>query len=212
MKSDPEYAVTGVPKKQGLYDPAYERDACGVGFVVNIKGVRSNAIVHQALTVLVNLNHRGASGAEANTGDGAGILVQTPDTFLRKIAAPLGIALPPAGQYGTGLVFLPRLVAERDELRLLVERIVTEEDQAPRRRYRARPGLARPRHRVLPLPIAGLWIVSTQEKLPDLARLRPGATARKILLRLGLLRGAGVDVALLQRHHVEQPRRRIERR
>ena len=81
MKSEPGYASTGVPKKQGLYDPAYEHDACGVGFVVNIKGERSHAILRQAITVLVNLNHRGACGAEVNTGDGAGILFQIPDKF-----------------------------------------------------------------------------------------------------------------------------------
>src|SRR5450432_2054058 len=83
----------------GLYDPAHEHDACGVGFVVDIKGRRSHTIVEQGLRVLVNLLHRGACGCEAATGDGAGILVQMPDRFLRKTAAGLGIALPPAGCY-----------------------------------------------------------------------------------------------------------------
>src|SRR5262245_22900283 len=77
----------GPPTAQGLYDPAHEHDACGVGFVVDIKGRKSNAIVRQALRVLINLLHRGACGCEANTGDGAGILLQMPDKFLRKACA-----------------------------------------------------------------------------------------------------------------------------
>src|SRR5215217_3686579 len=101
------------PDAAGLYDPRDERDACGVGFVVDIKGRRSHGVVEQGLQVLINLLHRGACGCEANTGDGAGILIQTPDRFLRKIAAALEITLPAAGQYGTGLVFLPRHDAER---------------------------------------------------------------------------------------------------
>jgi glutamate synthase (NADPH/NADH) large chain len=117
------------PGATGLYDPRDERDACGVGFVVDIKGRRSHGVVEQGLQVLINLLHRGACGCEANTGDGAGILIQTPDRFLRKVTAGLGITLPPAGQYGTGLVFLPRLAAERERLRALVERIVGEEGQ-----------------------------------------------------------------------------------
>ncbi len=114
------------PQAEGLYDPRYEHDACGVGFVVNIKGVRSHAVVQRGLQVLINLQHRGACGSEANTGDGAGILIQPPDRFLRKVANALGIGLPPAGQYGVGNVFLPRNDDERRELRALIERIVGE--------------------------------------------------------------------------------------
>src|SRR3982751_3036570 len=88
----------GLPPKQGLYDPRFEHDACGVGFVVNIKGRRSHAVVERGLQVLINLQHRGACGREINTGDGAGILIQPPDKFLRKVTKPLGIELPPAGQ------------------------------------------------------------------------------------------------------------------
>ena len=77
----------GLPEKQGLYDPQFEHDACGVGFVCQMKGKRSHEIVEQALTILVNLDHRGACGCEANTGDGAGILMQVPHGFLRKVAA-----------------------------------------------------------------------------------------------------------------------------
>ena len=99
----------GIPKKQGLYDPQFEHDACGVGFVVNMKGEKSHEIVRQALTILVNLDHRGACGCEANTGDGAGILMQMPHGFLRKVCAPLGIELPEPAQYGVGMVFTRRI-------------------------------------------------------------------------------------------------------
>src|SRR5215813_5738735 len=117
------------PQAQGLYDPRFEHDACGVGFVVNIRGQRSHAVVERGLEVLINLQHRGACGCEANTGDGAGILIQPPDRFLRKVANPLGIGLPPAGRYGVGNVFLPRDPAERDRVRRLVEQTIAEEGQ-----------------------------------------------------------------------------------
>src|SRR5881296_2779804 len=120
-------AVPGPPPAQGLYDPRCEHDACGVGFVVDIKGRRSNQIVRQALRVLINLLHRGACGCEANTGDGAGILIQMPDRFLRKEATRLGIALPPAGAYGAGLVFLPRAEEPRRRIQELCEQTVREE-------------------------------------------------------------------------------------
>jgi glutamate synthase domain-containing protein 2/glutamate synthase domain-containing protein 1/glutamate synthase domain-containing protein 3 len=97
----------GFPQAQGLYDPRHEHDACGIGFVVNIKGVQSNEIIRQALTVLVNLDHRGACGCEENTGDGAGILMQIPHGFLHHTCEGLGIHLPEPGQYGVGMVFLP---------------------------------------------------------------------------------------------------------
>src|SRR5262252_6067123 len=117
------------PQAQGLYDPRFEHDACGVGFVVNIKGQRSHAVVERGLEVLINLQHRGACGCEANTGDGAGILIQPPDRFLRKVATALGIGLPPAGRYGVGNVFLPRNAHEREQVRLLIERTIAEEGQ-----------------------------------------------------------------------------------
>src|SRR6186997_1076313 len=90
----------GLPAKQGLYDPQFEHDACGVGFVVNIKGRKSHEIVRQALTILINLRHRGACGCEHNTGDGAGILLQMPDKFFRKVAPLAGVKLPTFGEYG----------------------------------------------------------------------------------------------------------------
>jgi glutamate synthase domain-containing protein 2/glutamate synthase domain-containing protein 1/glutamate synthase domain-containing protein 3 len=119
----------GVPPAQGLYDPRHEHDACGVGFVVNIKGQKSHVIVRRALEVLINLLHRGACGCEPNTGDGAGILLQTPDRFLRKVAGALGIELPPPGDYGAGLVFLPHDQVERAKLQTMLAGIATEEGQ-----------------------------------------------------------------------------------
>nr|MBP6788655.1 glutamate synthase subunit alpha [Promineifilum sp.] len=101
------------PAQQGLYDPRYEHDACGTGFVAHVKGRRSHAIVDDALTVLENLSHRGARGAEPNTGDGAGILTQLPHAFFAAEAARLGFALPPPGDYGVGMLFLPRDAARR---------------------------------------------------------------------------------------------------
>src|SRR5688572_17215363 len=99
------------PPAQGLYDPHTEHDACGVGFVVHIKGQRSHDIVRKALQVLINLEHRGACGCEANTGDGAGILIQMPYAFLRR---SVSFTLPADGSYGAGLVFLPHEESDRD--------------------------------------------------------------------------------------------------
>ena len=84
VKGSEQIPLLGLPPKQGLYDPQFEHDACGVGFVVNMKGRKSHELVDQALRILVNLDHRGACGCEANTGDGAGILMQTPHEFLRR--------------------------------------------------------------------------------------------------------------------------------
>jgi glutamate synthase (NADPH/NADH) large chain len=98
----------GVPEKQGLYDPQFEHDSCGVGFIVDLHGRKSHTIVRKALQVLINLEHRGAKGCEVNTGDGAGITMQVPDKFLRVEAGKLGIRLPEVGRYGVGMVFLPR--------------------------------------------------------------------------------------------------------
>jgi glutamate synthase (ferredoxin) len=117
------------PKQQGLYDPRYEHDSCGVGFVVNVKGKKSNAIVKQALTVLLNLRHRGACGCEANTGDGAGILMQVPHTFLKGACAEEGLKLPSPGEYGVGMVFLPSDPIERRNCEKLFEAIIQDEGQ-----------------------------------------------------------------------------------
>ena len=92
------------PGPTGLYDPRFEHDSCGVSFVAHMRGVASNELVRTGLRALTNLAHRGATGAEPDTGDGAGILLQTPDRFLRDV---VGFTLPPAGAYAAGLAFLP---------------------------------------------------------------------------------------------------------
>ena len=120
---------TGLPAKQGLYDPQNEHDACGVGFVVNVKGRKSHAIVRDALTILINLRHRGACGCENNTGDGAGILVQMPHRFLQQACEESRIELPAEKQYGCGLVFLPPVLEHRRQCEAHFERIVREEGQ-----------------------------------------------------------------------------------
>jgi len=117
------------PLAQGLYDPRHEHDACGVGFVVNIKGRKSNAIVRDALTALVNLRHRGACGCEANTGDGAGILMQMPHEFLKHAARAARIALPGPAEYGVGQIFLPQDASGRRQCEQVFEQIVAEEGQ-----------------------------------------------------------------------------------
>ena len=118
-----------LPPAQGLYDPAQEHDACGVGFVVDIKGRVSRSIVSQSLTVLKNLLHRGACGCETNTGDGAGILVQLPHKFLQRVAREAQLTLPEPGAYGTGIVFLPRNPEQRRWCEQTFEQIIAEERQ-----------------------------------------------------------------------------------
>ncbi|MDX2214393.1 MAG: glutamate synthase large subunit [Oculatellaceae cyanobacterium bins.114] len=118
-----------LPPKQGLYDPQFEHDACGVGFIVHMKGQASHEIVEQALTILLNIDHRGACGAEINTGDGAGILIQIPHKFLQKVAAAENIALPEAGQYGVGMIYGSPDPVRREKSRWLFEQIVAEEGQ-----------------------------------------------------------------------------------
>jgi len=125
----PSRQLPGRPKKQGLYDPWYEHDACGVGFVVDVQGRKSNKILKQAIEVLTNLDHRGASGSEINTGDGAGVLIQMPHGFFKEVAKKSRISLPDAGQYGSGLVFLPRDRIKRRRLEERFEKIVQSEGQ-----------------------------------------------------------------------------------
>src|SRR4051812_984363 len=121
--------MNGYPEKQGLYDPFYEKDACGVGFVVDIQGRKSHKIVQQGLQALDNLRHRGACGCEENTGDGAGILIQTPHTFLQKAAKEAGFSLPSYGEYGAGVAFLPKDAANQKECKKRLETIIQEEGQ-----------------------------------------------------------------------------------
>ena len=120
----------GMPEKQGLYDPSYEHDACGMGFVVNINGDRSHDIVEDALTVLEKLNHRGASGADENTGDGAGILVQIPHDFFTRDCESLGFELPAEGDYGVGMIFAHRFDDFREKQIDAFKKIVDEEGQS----------------------------------------------------------------------------------
>ncbi|BAG00578.1 glutamate synthase large subunit [Microcystis aeruginosa] len=115
------------PRKQGLYDPRFEHDACGVGFIVHKTGKKSHDIVEQALTILLNLDHRGACGAEKNTGDGAGILCQIPDLFFRKVTSNLGFTLPAAGQYGVGMLYTAPDAEIRGKSRQEFEKIAAEE-------------------------------------------------------------------------------------
>ncbi len=115
---------TTPPPAQGLYDPTFEHDACGVAFVVDLHGNRSHDLVEKGITALVNLDHRGASGAETNTGDGAGILIQVPDAFYRDVA---GVELPPPGHYATGIAFVPGSDAEVAAAIDAIEKIVVDE-------------------------------------------------------------------------------------
>ncbi len=120
----------GLPPKQGLYDPSYERDACGIGFVAHIKGVASNKLVRQALTVLCNLDHRGARGCEANTGDGAGVLLQMPHRFFKEVLNDeTGVKLPEPGHYGVGMVFLAPDENCRLRCEQHLEEIIADEGQ-----------------------------------------------------------------------------------
>ncbi|KAJ1728643.1 glutamate synthase [NADH] [Coemansia biformis] len=114
-----------LPQKQGLYDPANEKDACGVGFIINIKGVPSNAILRDSEDLLCNMSHRGATGADVRDGDGAGVMTAMPHKLLAKVFKAVGCALPPAGQYATGNVFMHRDEAVRQQGIRVFERVAT---------------------------------------------------------------------------------------
>ena len=122
-------APKGFPKPQGLYDSRHEHDACGIGFIANIKNNKSHDIVKQGLQLLVNLTHRGAVGADPKAGDGAGILLQIPDQFYREECAKLGFELPAAGEYGVGTLFLPQDTAQRAECEQILEGCISIEGQ-----------------------------------------------------------------------------------
>ncbi len=117
----------GLPPAQGLYDPRQERDACGIGFVANIRGEKSHEIILKGIQILINLTHRGACGCDPHTGDGAGILIQIPHQFYLKECDRLGLALPGEGEYGVGMVFLPVEPQPRLQCEGVIERIVREE-------------------------------------------------------------------------------------
>ncbi|MFH1593225.1 MAG: glutamate synthase large subunit [Candidatus Omnitrophota bacterium] len=118
-----------LPKKQGLYDPRFEKDSCGVGFVCDIKGIKTNNIVKQGLKVLERLAHRGAVGADPKTGDGAGILIQIPHEFFSHACKEQSITLGPSGSYGTGLVFLPQDEKQRQICKDVFSKVVKDEGQ-----------------------------------------------------------------------------------
>src|ERR1700709_961891 len=109
----PSAAEIAHATSEGLYSPSHEHDACGVGFVAHIKGQKAHSIVLQGLKILENLDHRGAVGADKLMGDGAGILIQIPDDFYRVEMALQGVELPPPGEYGVGMIFLPKEHASR---------------------------------------------------------------------------------------------------
>jgi glutamate synthase (ferredoxin) len=117
------------PEKQGLYDPQFEHDACGIGFVANMKGRTSHQLVADGLQILVNLDHRGAVGCEPNTGDGAGILIQTPHEFFVKVTGELGFTLPAVGHYAAGMLFMPQDYDQRQEVKRALAKIIEDEGQ-----------------------------------------------------------------------------------
>jgi len=127
MEKRPLGGVPGLPPAQGLYHPANERDACGMGFVANARGQKSHEIILQGIQVLINLTHRGACGCDPETGDGAGVLIQIPHEFFARQCAALGFKLPAPGTYGVGMTFLPVEKHERIQCEGILERIAREE-------------------------------------------------------------------------------------
>src|ERR671916_192113 len=116
-------SMKGLPQPQGLYHPDSEHDACGVGFICHIKGKPSHKIVSDALLMLENMNHRGACGCEPDSGDGAGIMVRTPDKLFRREAKRLGFKLPKHGEYGVAMCFLPQEMVGRLQCERLFEKV-----------------------------------------------------------------------------------------
>lgn len=131
MKVTAKTQIYGLPKKNGLYDPQFEKDSCGVGLVANVKGIPSREIMDDAFHINSQMDHRGGCGFEENTGDGAGILVAIPDSFFQAEAKKIGLQLPKKDQYAVGNIFLPTLKKERDKCIKLIEKITLEEKQSP---------------------------------------------------------------------------------
>jgi len=119
----------GYPKHQGLYDPQFEKDNCGIGVVANIKGEKSHDIVKKGIEILINLTHRGGVGSDTKTGDGAGLMLQIPHEFFSITCDNLGMDLPDSGKYGVGMIFLPRETTITSQCEGIVERVVNEENQ-----------------------------------------------------------------------------------
>ncbi|HNL10604.1 MAG TPA: hypothetical protein PKM44_08840, partial [Turneriella sp.] len=117
-----------IPGQTGMYDPQFEKDSCGVGFIVDLKANKSRTIVEKALQMLNNLEHRGAVGADPETGDGAGILIQMPHDFMKIAASEAKIALPKEGEYGVAFIFMPQDTGTRKQVENIFEKIVVDED------------------------------------------------------------------------------------
>lgn len=162
----------GLPMKQGLYDPQFEHDACGIGFVANIKGKPSHEIVEQALRVLCNLDHRGGQGSENNTGDGAGILLQIPHGFFQTECAKEGITLPAESQYGVGMVFLPQDASARAACEQVLEKQIAD---------------------------AGLALIGWRTVPTDNSTLGASAVSAEPFVRQVFIDGTGLDYLALER-------------
>src|SRR5690606_37755120 len=121
--------ILGLPPKQGLYDPQFEKDACGMGFVASIKGVQSHDVITKALHLLENMEHRGGQGSEPNTGDGAGILLQIPHQFFAAELSKQGIQLPEPQFYAVGMMFTPQDQEQRAAIEAKLSAIIAEEGQ-----------------------------------------------------------------------------------
>ncbi len=130
MNNHTHHTFSRLPARQGLYDPSFEHDACGVGFAAHVKDHRSHEIIERGIEILKNLSHRGAVGGDLKTGDGAGILFQIPDGFFRRECAARHISLPPSGEYGVGMVFMPQSSASREAFARIFEETVVNEGLA----------------------------------------------------------------------------------
>jgi len=186
--SHPAPTLFGGPAAQGLYDPAYEHDACGIGFVAHVSGVRSHDVVRQGLTLLDNLSHRSAVGCDPCTGDGSGLLLQIPHAFLWRACRDVGVRLPEAGTYGIGMLFLPAEPAERRDAERLVEEVIADEG----------------------CRVLGWRDVPTEEAhLGEVARRSKPAIRQVFLTRAGIDRDVGDASAFERTLYVI--RRRVER-
>ena len=190
---------TSTPGKQGLYDPWFEHDACGVGVIANIKGRKSYKILRDALVVLRNMDHRGGQGADMNSGDGAGVLLQIPHNFFVKECTKLGIDLPEEGKYAVGFVFLPPDAVERENVQRHMERIVESNGQRVLgwRNVPVRPEVLGEKSRQS-VPFMAQIIISPSEEVLDRLSIDDNAFERKLYvirrqaenyIRYGHLRG-----------------------
>ena len=128
--NNPMQTLHSLPAPSGLYDPRFEHDSCGVSFVAHLHGVASHSLVTTGLRALTNLEHRGATGAEADTGDGAGVLTQVPDRFFRAALAEDGVTLPAAGHYAVGMAFLPAADVAAEKAQAAIDAVMAEEGLA----------------------------------------------------------------------------------